>query len=68
MSGGPGGEARRPLGRRGRGRPEESPAADGQPGLRENILDATERLLAGRSFADLAVSEILAAAGVSRGS
>ena len=68
MSGGPGREARRPLGRRGRGRPEESPDRDGQAGLRENILAATERLLAGRSFADLAVSEILTAAGVSRGS
>jgi AcrR family transcriptional regulator len=39
-----------------------------QSGLRVAILAATERLLADRSFADLAVSEILTAAGVSRGS
>src|ERR1700760_2734846 len=39
-----------------------------QSGLREAILAATERLLAERPFADLAVSEILTAAGVSRGS
>ena len=35
--------------------------------LREAILDATARLLGDRSFGDLAVSDILAAAGVSRG-
>src|SRR5215475_7979758 len=35
--------------------------------LRQAILDATVRLLADRSFGDLAVSDILAAAGVSRG-
>jgi len=35
--------------------------------LRQAILDATARLLADRSFGDLAVSDILAAAGVSRG-
>jgi len=35
--------------------------------LRQAILDATARLLADRSFGDLAVSDILTAAGVSRG-
>jgi AcrR family transcriptional regulator len=35
--------------------------------LREAILNAAARLLADRSFGDLAVSDILAAAGVSRG-
>jgi TetR/AcrR family transcriptional regulator, ethionamide resistance regulator len=39
----------------------------GTTDLREAILAATARLLAGRSFADLAVSDILTAAGVSRG-
>jgi TetR/AcrR family transcriptional regulator, ethionamide resistance regulator len=65
MSGPPGREARRSLGRRDSARPGGD---DDQSGLRENILAATERLLAERSFADLAVSEILTAAGVSRGS
>jgi AcrR family transcriptional regulator len=42
--------------------------ADGAPAdLREAILAATARLLAGHSFADLAVSDILGSAGVSRG-
>jgi TetR/AcrR family transcriptional regulator, ethionamide resistance regulator len=36
--------------------------------LRETILTATSLLLADRSFGDLAVSDILSAAGVSRGS
>jgi AcrR family transcriptional regulator len=52
--------ARRPHGRR---------SADGDTtDLREAILAATARLLANRQFGDLAVSDILAAAGVSRGS
>jgi AcrR family transcriptional regulator len=68
MSGRPGGEARRSLGRRDPARASRAAGPGGQPGLRENILAATERLLAEGSFADLAVSEILAAAGVSRGS
>jgi len=37
------------------------------PDLRETILAATSLLLADRSFGDLAVSDILSAAGVSRG-
>jgi AcrR family transcriptional regulator len=52
---------RRQLGRRG------SPPAGAAPELREAILDATAQLLAARSFTDLAVSEILTSAGVSRG-
>jgi AcrR family transcriptional regulator len=52
--------ARRPHGRR---------SADGDStDLREAILAATAGLLADRQFGDLAVSDILAAAGVSRGS
>jgi AcrR family transcriptional regulator len=52
--------ARRPQGRR---------SADGDStDLREAILAATAGLLADRQFGDLAVSDILAAAGVSRGS
>jgi Transcriptional regulator len=53
--------ARRPHGRR---------SADGgdTTDLREAILAATAGLLADRQFGDLAVSDILAAAGVSRGS
>ncbi len=52
----------RPHGRRS--------AAGGRAGgeLREAILAATARLLAEKSFGDLAVGDILAAAGVSRGS
>jgi AcrR family transcriptional regulator len=52
--------ARRPHGRR---------SADGDgTDLREAILAATAGLLADRQFGDLAVSDILAAASVSRGS
>jgi TetR/AcrR family transcriptional regulator, ethionamide resistance regulator len=68
MSGRPGGEARRSRGRRDPTRPDRAAGRGDQPGLRENVLAATERLLADRSFADLAVSEILGVAGVSRGS
>src|SRR5438552_65405 len=57
----PGQPARRPHGRRA-----ESPAGTA-PDLREAILAATARLLADRSFTDLAVSDILDEAGVSRG-
>ena len=39
----------------------------GSPDLREAILAATSLLLADRTFGDLAVSDILSAAGVSRG-
>jgi TetR/AcrR family transcriptional regulator, ethionamide resistance regulator len=53
--------ASRPQGRRSAG------AGPGGPQLRESVLAATAGLLAGRSFADLAVSDILSAAGVSRG-
>jgi AcrR family transcriptional regulator len=42
-------------------------AGSGGPELRESILAATAGLLAGRSFGDLAVSDILSTAGVSRG-
>jgi AcrR family transcriptional regulator len=55
------GPARRPHGRRSAG-------GAGSTGLREAILEATAGLLADRPFGDLAVSDILAAAGVSRGS
>jgi AcrR family transcriptional regulator len=58
----PGRRVGRQLGRRARQPSDES------PDLREAILSATERLLADRQFADLAVSDILRAAGVSRGS
>jgi TetR/AcrR family transcriptional regulator, ethionamide resistance regulator len=54
--------ARRELARRSR-----RPAGD-RPDLREAILTATAGLLADRQFAELAVSDILGAAGVSRGS
>jgi AcrR family transcriptional regulator len=57
----PGRPARRQLGRRA------APAESAAPDLREAILDATARLLAEQSFTDLAVSEILGSAGVSRG-
>ena len=53
--------ARRHHGRRVR-RP-----MDERPELREAILAATAGLLDGRQFGDLAVSDVLAAAGVSRG-
>ncbi len=58
---GAGKPARRQLGRR------VAPPEGAAPELREAILDATARLLAERSFTDLAVSEILASARVSRG-
>src|SRR5690348_2528840 len=57
----PGKPARRALGRRA------APPASTAPDLREAILEATARLLADRPFVDLAVSEILGSAGVSRG-
>src|ERR1700729_1909618 len=60
--------ARRSKGRRDQARAAEPVSGDDQSGLRESVLAATERLLAEGSFADLAVSEILTAAGVSRGS
>lgn len=44
-----------------------SRAGGSSPDLRETILGATGLLLADHSFADLAVSDILSAAGVSRG-
>jgi TetR/AcrR family transcriptional regulator, ethionamide resistance regulator len=61
MAKSPGPAARRPRGRR---------SADGgdTTDLREAILAATAGLLTDRQFGDLAVSDILAAAGVSRGS
>jgi AcrR family transcriptional regulator len=54
------GPARRPHGRRSAG-------GAGSTDLREAILEATAGLLADRPFGDLAVGDILAAAGVSRG-
>ena len=51
-------------GRRPQGRRDDASGGD----LREAILAATVGLLAERSFSDLAVSDILTAAGVSRGS
>ncbi|MDX6339807.1 MAG: TetR/AcrR family transcriptional regulator, ethionamide resistance regulator [Streptosporangiaceae bacterium] len=58
----PGRPARRRQGRRA--------AADSgsRPDLRETILEATARLLTEHDFGELAVSDILTAAGVSRGS
>ena len=61
MSSSPGGPARRRHGRRA-----APPGGAGQD-LREAILAATARLLADHSFTDLAVSDILNAAGISRG-
>ena len=52
--------------RRGR-RNSGGSSGSGGSGLRETILAATEDLLATRQFGDLAVSDILGAAGVSRG-
>ena len=49
------------------GAPAREAAAGSGPDLRETILAATARLLAEHSFTDLAVSDILRAAGVSRG-
>jgi AcrR family transcriptional regulator len=51
----------RPQGRRA------TRAGSGGPELRESILAATAGLLAGRSFDDLAVNDVLGAAVVSRG-
>jgi TetR/AcrR family transcriptional regulator, ethionamide resistance regulator len=56
-----------PRARRRQGR-RPAPAGGGGANLREDILEATARLLADGSFADLAVSDVLTAAGVSRGS
>ena len=55
-----------PRARRLQGR-RAARADEGGANLREAILNATARLLADRSFGDLAVSDILTAAGVSRG-
>jgi len=60
-------QPRAPAARRGEGR-RATRSGDDRPELREAILDATAGLLAGRQFGDLAVSDILRAAGVSRGS
>ena len=51
---------------RQRGR-RATPSGGSPADLREAILAATARLLADHSFADLAVSDILSSAGVSRG-
>jgi AcrR family transcriptional regulator len=61
----PGPPGRRPLGRRSAGGFADG---DGTTDLREAILAATAGLLARKSFGDLAVGDILTAAGVSRGS
>jgi AcrR family transcriptional regulator len=53
--------------RRRQGRRATREGAD-SPDLRETILAATGRLLADRAFADIAVSDILSSAGISRGS
>jgi AcrR family transcriptional regulator len=57
----PRGPAPRQHGRRA------APPDDAPADLREAILAATARLLADHSFTDLAVSDILSSAGVSRG-
>jgi AcrR family transcriptional regulator len=57
----PGKAARRSQGRRDR------PSPNDKPELREEILMATAGLLANAQFADLTVSDILSAAGISRG-
>ncbi len=57
----PGQRARRPQGRRA------APRGEGGPDLREAILAAAARLLTEHDFGDLAVGDILTAAGVSRG-
>jgi AcrR family transcriptional regulator len=60
--------ARRQHGRRARLADGRAAQAGGSsPDLREAILAATSLLLADHSFGDLAVSDILSAAGVSRG-
>ncbi len=53
--------ARRTQGRR------DGPSSIDNPDLREQILVATASLLANQQFGDLTVSDILSAAGVSRG-
>jgi AcrR family transcriptional regulator len=53
--------------RRRHGRRDRAPDDALHPELREAILAATATLLASRQFSDLAVADILAAAGVSRG-
>lgn len=58
---GPGQATRRTQGRRDRSSPVSG------PDLREGILATTASLLASQSFGDLSVSDILSAAGVSRG-
>jgi len=55
-----------PHARRRQGR-RAARADEGGANLREAILDATAHLLADRSFGDLAVSDVLTAAGVARG-
>jgi len=73
MSSPSGPAARRPHGRRAAspgGTAPTTPTAPTAPNasdLREAILAATVRLLADRSFGDLAVSDILKTAGISRG-
>ncbi|HEX4059460.1 MAG TPA: helix-turn-helix domain-containing protein [Streptosporangiaceae bacterium] len=57
----------RPHARRATPATRATPADGAAADLREAILAATARLLADRSFASLAVSDILTAAGVSRG-
>jgi AcrR family transcriptional regulator len=64
----PAAPARRQHGRRAiQAGGRASRASGSSPDLRETILAATGLLLADQSFADLAVSDILSAAGVSRG-
>lgn len=50
------------------GRRAAATATEDSPELRETILAATANLLQSRRFSDLSVGEILAAAGISRGS
>lgn len=50
------------------GRRATATAVNGSPELRETILAATAALLENRRFSDLSVGEILAAAGIARGS
>jgi AcrR family transcriptional regulator len=64
----PGQPARRPHGRRaGQAGGRAAQAGGAGADLRETILAATGLLLADQSFGDLTVSDILSAAGVSRG-
>jgi TetR/AcrR family transcriptional regulator, ethionamide resistance regulator len=58
----------RQRGRRAAQGTETAPVAGSAPDLRETILAATAGLLAEHSFTDLAVSDILRTAAVSRGS